>query len=134
MNLRTTVLIAFFILSAMIKSNAGIYLKLEGDSISIKTIIVPKRMPCRSKAIFNIYINNHFYKKTTSSIDGFIYLPDSLRSNDKIKIEIIRHAEIKSKIYNLKYSQVRNQSLKIRVKKPYRPFSKKHYGCGGNFW
>lgn len=103
------------------------------DSTAIKTTY--KGRPARTRVTINIYINNTFYKEVTFFHQQYIYLPDSIKPNDKIKIMVVKNDLYKSKTYTFKYSHANDITIAIVGKKPIRFFKRRHViGAMGDFW
>ncbi len=102
------------------------------DSTGIKTVY---KRPTRSRHQITIYINNVLYKKSVYPKNGFLYLPDTIKPDDQIKIKIFSNKVIKSKTYHFNYSEAETIIIKITGKRPLRLFRRKHVmGCPSNFW
>ena len=136
MNKKNIILILFSIIGILSSNGERIIKtsflsKAELDSIPIR---VYGLIPIWTKSKLNVYINNKLYKKSIYPINDFLYLPDSLEPNDKIKVKILRDEIFKSKTYKFKYSHSHNKVIKIKLKHHIHLFQRKRRGCGGNFW
>ncbi len=104
------------------------------DSVGVQ--ILYKKVSSRTRHHIDIYVNNEFIKTYYYPRNGFIYLPDSLKPDDKIKVKVIANkANIKTKTYRFKYSKSATFIIKITKKRELRLSKRRNYvGCPANFW
>ena len=92
--------------------------KKEFDSTGIRVIYEKKDLRTLHRFIINIYINKSLYKSDVFPNNEFIYIPDTLKPNDKIKITVnpIKWAsrKAKSKVYKFKYNESEKIIMKIK--------------------
>jgi len=89
----------------------------------------------RSRHQINIYINDTLYESAAYPKNGYLYLPDTIQVNDKIKIKIFANKTVKARTYKFNYTDISDITIKIVGKKPIRIFKRRTYvGCPANFW
>ncbi|WP_018342934.1 hypothetical protein [Cytophaga aurantiaca] len=110
-----------------------VQLSEDTDSTEIKTTF--KGRPIRSRVKINIYINDTLYKQYAYPEQGYLYLPDSLKAHDKIKVKILGNKLYKSKTYKFKFAHVDKITVIIAGKSPIHLFKRRTIvGAMGDFW
>lgn len=118
-------------------------LKQELDSTGFKVIYDKKDLRRRHRYNINMFINKALYKSNVYPENGYIYIPDTLKQNDKIKITVKpsgcgqrwTNEMVKRKSYTFKYSESENVFIKIKYKKGFNLFRRKPCGiCPSNFY
>jgi hypothetical protein len=114
---------------------------VENDSIGIKTKF--KNEPTvNADYHISIYIDDKLYQSNIDIRNGYIYLPDTIKNNQKIKIVvhkyiITRHLKkpfyIKPKLYIFTFDQSDKIVVKIKYKKQFTLFRKRIRSYGGTF-
>ena len=105
----------------------------DPDSSGIQ--IQYKSRVSRSRAKMDIYVNDSLYKKSAYEKNGLIFLPDSIKPDDIIKVKILKSESFKAKTYKFTYSNTSNIIITIKGKDPIRLFKRRHIsGCPSNFW
>jgi hypothetical protein len=128
MHLCNTVFLLFFIALNTFSSNQSNRLQLtsynfkqEIDSTCLKVVYYNHGLRTRHIYTINVFINKKLYKPDVYVKDGFIYIPDTLKSNDRIKTtsraERWASQRVKRKSYNFKYSESDNITIKVVYKK-----------------
>jgi len=94
----------------------------------------------------NIYINDTLYKSHINADDGFIYLPDTIKDTDKIKVNVKRSDPnrfrrvsyvVKQKNYNFKLSESDSITVVVNYNKRFTLFKRRLVmgkSVSGYFW
>lgn len=114
---------------------------IEKDSIGIKSKFINKPTINSDYAI-SIYIDNVLYKSNVTIRDGYLYLPDTIKNDQKIKIIVYKHFITrhnkkpyftKPKLYIFNFDQSDKIVVKIKYKKQFTLFRKRIRSYGGTF-
>jgi hypothetical protein len=106
---------------------------INTDSNKVKAVFKKKMM--RSRIQIVIYINDSLYQTSAYPQNGYLYLPDAIKANDKIKVKIFANKYFKARTYKFNYSNAENITIKIVSKKPIRLFKRRYaIGCPAEFW
>lgn len=116
--------------------------KQELDSTGIKVVYDKKDLRRRHRYTMKIFINKEVYESDAYPENGFIYIPDTLKPNSKIKVVITPDALaikwtnqiVKSKIYKFNYSESEKVTIKIKYKKGFNLFRTKPNRNAPNFY
>ena len=107
---------------------------IKNDSVKVK--IVYKNISNRIRHEITIYENNELIYESFYPVEGIIYLPDSLKPNDKIKVKVnAPNKAIITKTYRFRYSEAETYTIKIVGKNEFKLFKRPYVmGCPSNFW
>jgi hypothetical protein len=106
---------------------------INNDSLGVKTVY--KKVTSRTRHQINIYVNNELVYESVYPVQEFIYLPDSLKPNDKIKVTVTAPHIIKTKTYRFSYSEAQTFTIKIKGRNNLRLFKRRYrIGCPSQFW
>jgi hypothetical protein len=117
--------------------------KQELDTTGINITYYKKDLRRRHHHNINIFINKVLYKSDIYPENGYIYIPDTLKQNDKIKItdklsgsgQRWTNQIVKRKSYTFNYSESDEVYIEIKYKKGFNLFRRKPCDiCPANFY
>lgn len=112
--------------------------QITNDSTGIEVKDKNKRNRKRHPYTLTIFINKKLYRSDIYDEGSFIYLPDSIKPEDKIKVIVKRDGSgrkwtneiVKNKVYNFRYMNAQEILIKITYKKELRLFKRRSRAGG----
>lgn len=144
MIIRVTLFLVFFTALSTYKSIGSTISTVteQLDSVCLKVIYNKKDLRSRHRYIITIFFNKVLYISDAYPDNGCIYIPDTLKPNDKIKIKIKPNGSgqrwtnqiVKSKVFRFNYSESEKTILKITYKNGVNLFRMNPKRYPPNFW